>query len=248
MIYTKTKVHTDPYLLTNSKIKTAYDFVLNYADTCLIETQNFHQKEVQIYRNFDDFLHEKSKRKNKLDGFTIRAYTKDEEIISLAFNNPKKKIFPFIDPHTLESNISIQDKDKYAKFMNDYEEKIESLVSYKRVSYKILYSFLPSFFAALFTAMYMISLAKYERSTIENLLTLILAFLLFSILANIIIYPFLYMHNPLVQFEKELKKKRNIYSCIHSFVSYFKDNAKAFFIGTLTALSLFFYHQSCTLL
>ncbi len=245
------KNHTDPFLLTLENLKSLYDFLLKYADTCIFEVVNFSLKgkEVREFDSYEDFLTHKHLIKFKINRLTVRCYKDKREVISLKFNNPIKKILPFISPHTLKTNFSVEGESEYLKFISEYSEIVEKMVSNKRLAYTMLYAFQPSFFAALLGAFYILPVAVLgsEKSHAILFLDFIFLFLLFSMIVNLVFYPFLYIYNPLIHFEFDIEYKKSFIIYFNAIISFLKENSWLLLLAIVLALSVFFYKNGLDL-
>ncbi len=250
------KFHTQPFILNLEKFEKLYAFLMSYADSCFIEILNITDKEKEIreFKNLEEFLLLKENITSKIYRLTLKAYKNKKKIISLEFINPTEKIFPFIDPYTLKSNFSIEcadaekNEEEYKKFILEYFEVIESLISYKRVSYKMLYAFMPSFFASVFSFVSLLPLTKQEESVLILFLVFIVIYLIYSTLVNLLLYPFLYLHNPLINFDFGLEKKRKFKIYYSPVFYFFKDNSKYLLLGLFTASTVLFFDKAFELL
>ncbi len=243
MIRIGKKIHTDPYLIDLENLERLCDFVTKYADVCAIKIVSYTQKEKEVreFTSFSELLSLKEVIKYKICKMTLRGYKDKKEIITLDFTNPTRKIFPFIEPATLKSTFIIEGEEDFEKFLAEYEEKIESVVSYKRVAYKMLYSFQPSFVASLFTAVYVLSLSRQGAEASLLVLASVLFFLTLSTLANFFFYPFLYIYNPLIKFDLELVTQNSYKIYLNLLARSLRDNSKLLFLSILVGLGLVFY-------
>ncbi len=244
MIRTDKKHHTDPFLINNENLQVLSEFILNYADECKIEVINYTSKakEVREFARIEEFFAMKDLISGRISKFIFKGFKGKKQTISLEFKNPTVKIFPYIEPFTLKSSFSIENEDIFLAFSKEYDEIITKIIDYRRISYKILFSFVPAFFAAMFAAMsFLTALARNDGSA--GFAFPLLVFLLFSTIFNVLFYPILYIYKPLISFDLNIDMG-NIYGAYFNAVKGFlRKNFRYFAIVIVTILIVIFFEK-----
>ncbi len=245
-MYRRGKInHTEPFLINKETLKSLYDFILEYAENCTIEVVSFSKKgkEIREFSSYNEFMSLKHLILYKVSKLSLKGYEEQKEILSFVFSNPSKKILPFINPCTLKTTFSMHGEEEYNNFLLKYKDFIESITNYRRVAYTILYSFLPSFIAAILTSLYLLPFVKQEQGILTILLVLVFLFLVFSMVANLFVYPILYMHNPLVAYDFDIANKNNIRLYFSLVYNMLKENSSLLFVGIITGLTVLLFDK-----